>query len=130
MRAPQKIWDSRLANTALLWAGRQGQARLRAYNDITFERFWKRELDIEDAAAVAAVLAEAGCNMTGFDTFLEGHGREQHDSIRAHAENDRGVFGVPTVALGDEIFWGREHLPLVRALLKGEVPTGDPASVL
>jgi len=130
VRAPQKIWDSSLANIALLWAKAQGREKMLAYNDITFERFWKRELDIEDAAVVSAVLAEANCDTAGFSAFLEGEGRLQHDRIRAQAEDDMGIFGVPTFVVDDEIFWGREHLPLARARLKGETPTGDPASVL
>jgi 2-hydroxychromene-2-carboxylate isomerase len=130
VRAPQKIWDSSLANIALLWAKAQGREKMLAYNDITFERFWKRELDIEDAAAVSAVLAEANCDTAGFNAFFEGEGRLQHDRIRAQAEDDMGIFGVPTFVVDGEIFWGREHLPLVRARLKGEIPTGDPASVL
>src|SRR5437660_10606419 len=59
IRGPQKIWDSTLAAAGLLYAKRQGDPVLRRYNDIIFERFWKRELDIEDAAVIAAVLAEA-----------------------------------------------------------------------
>src|SRR5438874_9119421 len=39
---------------------------LRQYNDITFARFWKRELDIENPSVIAAVLAEAGADTTDF----------------------------------------------------------------
>src|SRR6516165_12199999 len=55
IRGPRKIWDSSLAAIGMLWAKRQGPNRFRAYHDRVFERFWRRELDIEDAAAVAAV---------------------------------------------------------------------------
>src|SRR5436190_6886050 len=58
IRGPQKIWDSTLAAAGLLYAKRQGETVLQRYNDLMFERFWKRELDIEDPAVVAAVLAE------------------------------------------------------------------------
>jgi len=62
IRGTQKIWDSSLALIGMLYAKRQGEAVLRRYHDITFERFWKRELDIEDPAVVTAVLAEAGAD--------------------------------------------------------------------
>src|SRR5271165_2236126 len=45
IRGPQKIWDSTLAACGMLYAKCQGDAVLRRYHDITFERFWKRELD-------------------------------------------------------------------------------------
>jgi len=56
IRGPQKIWDSTLAAIGMLYAKRQGSEVLRRYHDITFERFWKRELDIEDPGVIRAVL--------------------------------------------------------------------------
>src|SRR5712692_176040 len=55
IRGPQKIWDSTLAAAGMLVAKHQGAAVLRRYQDITFARFWKRELDIEDPAIIASV---------------------------------------------------------------------------
>src|SRR5258708_35454345 len=69
IRGPQKIWDSTLASCGLLYAKQQGETVLRRYHDLTFERFWKRELDIEDRAVVAAVLAEAGADIAGFAAY-------------------------------------------------------------
>src|SRR6516165_357484 len=53
LRATQKIWNSRIALCAMLYAKRQGDAMLRRYHDATFDRFWKRDLDIEDSVVVA-----------------------------------------------------------------------------
>jgi 2-hydroxychromene-2-carboxylate isomerase len=112
----RKIWDSSIAAIGMLWAKRQGPAVFRAYNDRVFERFWRRELDIEDASVITAVLAEASATMTGFDNYLEGDGRREHDAIRAAAET-AGVFGVPTLIVDGELFWGREHLSDIREML-------------
>ncbi len=112
----RKIWDSSLAAIGLLWAKRQGEAVLRAYADLTFERFWRRVLDIEDPAVVGATLAEAGAQIAGFPAFLVGEGRAEHDTVRAEAEA-AGVFGVPSLVVDGELYWGREHLPDIRARL-------------
>lgn len=114
IRGPRRIFDSAMANIGMLYALEAG--RLRPYHDLVFERFWRRELDIEDAAALAAVLAESGLDADGFRAFLAGEGRARHDALRREAE-EIGVFGVPTFVLDGEIFWGREHLPLVRERL-------------
>src|SRR5579862_4126128 len=95
LRGTQKIWDSSLAAIGLLWAKRQGDGSLRGYTDRTFERFWRRELNIEDPGVVESVLAEAGADVAGFAAFLAGPGRAEHDAIRADAEA-AGVFGVPS----------------------------------
>ena len=113
---PRKIWDSSLAAIGMLWAKRQHAAVFRAYHDRVFERFWRRELDIEDAEVVRVLLAEAGADATGFDNYLAGDGRREHDTIRAAAET-AGVFGVPTLIVDGELFWGREHLPDIREML-------------
>jgi 2-hydroxychromene-2-carboxylate isomerase len=116
IRGPQKIWDSTLALCGMLYAKRQGDAVFRRYHDTIFERFWKRELDIEDAAVIGGVLAEAGAGSAEFPDYLAGPGRAELDSI-CHAAEAIGVFGVPTFVLAGEIFWGREHLPEIRDML-------------
>jgi len=116
IRGPQKIWDSALAACGMLYAKRQGDAVLRRYNHIIFERFWKRELDIEDPDVIGAVLAESGANTTGFSAYSAGEGRGELDRICRAAEAI-GVFGVPSFVVDGELFWGREHLPDIRAML-------------
>ena len=118
IRGPRKIWDSSLAQIGMLYAQTQGRDRFRRYNDLVFERFWKRELDIKNADAVLAILEEAGCASAGFPGYSEGAGREEHARILAGAE-EMGIFGVPTFVIGGELFWGREHLELVRGRLGG-----------
>ena len=116
IRGTQKIWDSSLALIGMLYAKQQDDAVLRRYHDMTFERFWKRELDIEDPAVVTAVLAEAGADMTGLSAYLAGAGHAELDRVCREAE-EKGVFGVPSFIVDGEIFWGREHLPDIREIL-------------
>jgi 2-hydroxychromene-2-carboxylate isomerase len=115
IRGPRKIFDSTLANIGMLYAQRHGT--FHPYNDRVFERFWKRELDIEDAGALAAVLRECGADPADFPAFLEGEGRIKLLDIQREAEA-AGVFGVPSFLLDDgDLYWGREHLARIRELL-------------
>jgi 2-hydroxychromene-2-carboxylate isomerase len=116
IRGPQKIWDSTLAAIGMLYAKRQGSKELRRYHDITFERFWKRELDIEDPRVIGAVLAEAGADNAGFPAYAAEEGRKELERVCRAAEAN-GVFGVPSFVVDGELFWGREHLPDIRAML-------------
>jgi 2-hydroxychromene-2-carboxylate isomerase len=100
----------------MLWAKRQGKGQFRAYHDRVFERFWRRELDIENPASIAAVLFEVDADTTGFSSYLTGEGRIEHDTIRESAEA-AGVFGVPSLIVEGELFWGREHLAEIREKL-------------
>lgn len=122
----RKIWDSSLAAIGMLWAKRQSAAVFRAYHDRVFERFWRRDLDIEDPAVIATVLAEAGADTTGLSDYLAGEGRYEHDVIREAAEA-AGVFGVPSFLIDGELFWGREHLPDLREMFAPRIYSSRPA---
>lgn len=121
IRGPQKIWDSTLAAAGLLFAKRQGEEVLRRYQDITFARFWKRELDIEDPRVIAAVLGDAGGDTGHLAEYLAADGPAEVAQISRAAE-ERGVFGVPSMILDGELFWGREHLPDIRDRLAAPPP--------
>jgi 2-hydroxychromene-2-carboxylate isomerase len=116
IRGPQKIWDSTLAACGMLYAKRHGAEVLRRYHDLTFERFWKRELDIEDCAVIGAVLAEAGAESADFQAYSTGAGRAEVQQVGRAAEA-QGVFGVPSFVVDGELYWGREHLPEIRERL-------------
>jgi 2-hydroxychromene-2-carboxylate isomerase len=117
IRGTHKIWDSSLAGIGLLYAKRHGVWR--AYNDEVFERFWKRDLDIENPAVLADVLKRAGADARPFEAFVNGEGRRELKAVQDAAEA-KGVFGVPSFLFPDgDLYWGREHLARIRKILKG-----------
>ena len=112
---PKKIFDSVPAGIGLFWAERHG--KLRPYLDAGFERFFKRDFAVDEPDAVEAMLSSVGIQTEGFRDFLTGEGRERHDLERAEAE-DMGVFGVPSIVLDGEVFWGGDRLWLLEERLK------------
>ena len=118
LRGTVKIWDSSLAHIAMLWAKRQGPDIFDRFVDGVYEPFWRRELDIEDPAVLRSALQGVGADVDGFTAYLEGPGRIEHDELN-EAAFDAGVFGVPTYLVGDEKWFGREHLPRIAWLLDG-----------
>ena len=107
IRGPQKIFDSRLSLMSGVYADRNG--RFRPYSDRVFERFFKRELDIEDGAALAAVMKEAGLEPDGFKRYALGDGPRELKEVREQAEREN-VFGVPTFIVQGEPFWGNDRV--------------------
>jgi 2-hydroxychromene-2-carboxylate isomerase len=126
VRGTTKVWDSSLAGIGMLWAKAQGKAPLRAYSALVYERFWKRELDLEDVGVIERVLDEAGAPTAGFQEYAAGEGRVLHDTIQRSAF-DAGLFGVPTYVIDGEVFFGREHLPRIRWVLSGR--SGAPPDI-
>ena len=113
LKGPKKVCYARPANAGMLYAQRHGA--FRRYNDLAFDRFWRRELDPEHVDAVAALLGEAGAP-PGFASFLTGEGGAEHDRRRNEAEAS-GVFGVPTFVFEGELFWGGDRIGLLRERL-------------
>ena len=119
LKKKKKIWDSSLSAIGLLWAKRHGRDCLKAYIDDSYDRFWKRELDIEDPNVIVAQLRASGCDVQGFEGYLGGEGREYHDRLQDEIL-DRGYYGVPTYVIDGEAYFGRQHLPRVRWHLQGK----------
>ena len=126
VRGAVKIWDSSLVGIGMLWAREQDRSVLRAYSHLVYQRFWKRDLNLEDADAIERVLDEAGARTAGFQDYATGEGRALHDSIQRNAFA-AGIFGVPTFVIDGEVFFGREHLPRIRWMLTGR--TGAPPDI-
>jgi 2-hydroxychromene-2-carboxylate isomerase len=121
VRGPLKIFDPTVAHVGMLLAAQTNDYVFRRYHDAVCERFWRRDLDIEDAAAIRAVLVETGGDGGTFDDLIaSGEGARQCRAIVAEAE-ERGVFGVPTFVLDEsgELFWGTDRIWMLRERLAG-----------
>lgn len=110
IRGPQKIFDSKLSLMSGIWADQQ--ALFRPYSDRVFERFFKRELNIEDGNALASVMKEVGLDAAGFERFAHHDGPRELAEAFATGERD-GVFGVPTFIVDGEPFWGNDRVEWV-----------------
>lgn len=66
--------------------------------------------DIADAAVVAACLRAAGADADAVLAAAQGDATKA--ALRAQTERAvaLGIFGAPTFAVGDEIFWGNDRL--------------------
>src|SRR5262249_43138699 len=85
----------RSADHSQMYAQRAGNEVFRRYHDEMYERFWRRDLEIEDLAVVRDVLVKSGANGGEFEDLVRsGEGLRQCAQVVAEAEQ-RGVFGVP-----------------------------------
>jgi 2-hydroxychromene-2-carboxylate isomerase len=90
--------------------------------DRLFDATWAGGPGVEDEQVVARVAGEAGLDGAGAITQArsdEGKARlrEQTDAALA-----AGAFGVPTMLVGSELFWGNDSFPDVELHLRGEDP--------
>jgi 2-hydroxychromene-2-carboxylate isomerase len=111
---PQKIYDSAPALIGGLYATRQGF--FRPYTEAVFERFFRRELEIDVPAEVAALVESLGHSGEEYLRFHGGEGPAALDASIEEAHADR-VFGVPIFVFRGELFWGQDRIPLLEERL-------------
>src|SRR5271163_4379929 len=88
----------------------------RAFVERVFERYWREALNLEDERAIAALLAETGASVSGFEAFVKNEGRAELARIQSELR-EAGVFEVPSYNMNGEVYLGRQHLPLIRSML-------------
>ena len=110
IKGPKRIYDGFLASAGMLYAQRHGF--FRAYHDTVFRKFWNHELDIDKLPEMSAVIASLGGSAAGFEVYVHGDARTEHDRIIDEAET-LGVFGVPAMVFNGELFWGTDRIDLL-----------------
>jgi 2-hydroxychromene-2-carboxylate isomerase len=110
IRGPQRLFDSRLALMSGLFADREG--KFRPYARRVWELFFKRELDLEKFEQLAPLLREAGMDPEAFRRYAENDGPRELAAALAEGERDE-VFGVPTLLVEGEPFWGNDRIEWV-----------------
>ncbi len=110
IRGPQRLFDSRLALMSGLFAERQG--KFREYAGRVWELFFKRELDIEKIEQLAPLLEAAGMDPEEFRKYASDQGPRDLQAALAEGERD-GIFGVPTLLVDGEPFWGNDRIEWV-----------------
>ncbi len=110
--AALRATDTSLALRCALIAKDQGV--FREFHYPAFRARWARARDQGQESVLEGLIAGAGLDP---DTVLA---RARTPELVARLERDtqtaieRGVFGVPTMFVGDEMFWGNDRFELVR----------------
>lgn len=99
--------------------------------DAIFRAGWSEGIDLGDAQALSEALDTVG--LPG-EALLA---RTREPSVKAalrgatEAAIARGVFGIPTMIVDDELFWGIDQLAHLALYLEGRDPLAkiDPASI-
>jgi 2-hydroxychromene-2-carboxylate isomerase len=111
---PQKIYDSAPALIGGLFAQHAGF--FRPYSEAVFERFFRRELEIDAPAEIAALVDSLGFSGDEYLRFHADAGPRELDASIEEAHADR-VFGVPIFVFRGELFWGQDRMALLEERL-------------
>jgi 2-hydroxychromene-2-carboxylate isomerase len=97
-------------------------AAKRALVAALFDAVWVRGLHLEDATVVGQIADEVGLR----GAALVADAQQPTGKARLREQTDeaisRGVFGVPTMEVGTELFWGYDDFPHLERFLAGKDP--------
>ena len=109
-------------NTLLLMRAATGvqlrqPERFEALLACVFKGMWVDALNLGDAAVLGPLLAEAGFDPQALLALAAD--QEVKDALKANTEAaiKRGMFGAPTLFVGEEMFFGQDRLDFVREAL-------------
>ena len=104
--------DHRRLLRATLLAAEGGDAR--ATVSALYAAMWGEPRPLGTAAEVAEVLAMTGASVA---TAIDAPGLDEAVTRATDEAIESGVFGAPTIFVGDEMFFGNDRLDFVRAAL-------------
>ena len=79
---------------------------------------WEEELDVSDVDAVARMLTKAGFDAQSLAAKAQDPAIKQAVIDSTEKAVERGVFGIPTFFIGEEMFFGKERLGQIEEMLE------------
>ena len=86
--------------------------------DALIPAIWEDGLDVTDVAAVATVLTKAGFDAESLAAKAQDPAIKQAVIDSTEKAVERGVFGIPTFFIGEEMFFGKERLGQIEEMLE------------
>ena len=95
-----------------------------------YRAYWAEGRDLGQREVVVAVLREAGHDPEA--VLARANSEAIKDELRRRTDEavERGIFGVPTSFVGDQLYWGQDRLDMVEAALGGDPDLGRPSGEL
>ncbi len=103
---------------AWLWIRAAAPGALEAFLEEAFARYWAKQLDAGSIEHAAALVAHCGFDADRFVAWAEHEGPGAAAAVSRQLA-EAGIFQTPALLVADQVFYGRQHLPMVGWLLGG-----------
>jgi 2-hydroxychromene-2-carboxylate isomerase len=88
------------------------------FNEVVYNAVWVEEKNMGDSAVVAGVLSEHGINAPALLELSQDPSVKTALIVNTEAAVARGVFGVPTLFMNGEMYFGQDRLDFVEEALQ------------
>jgi 2-hydroxychromene-2-carboxylate isomerase len=111
-------YDGTRLNRGFFFAAARKQAH--DYLALAFHKVWGEGASMIDETMLGGVAAKLGWKADEFLRFTLSNEAEAQYRASTLAAHRRGVFGVPTVVIGDEMWWGNDRLVFVEECMAAQ----------
>jgi len=91
----------------------QDDGELKPYMDAVYRAMWVNQKDMSQPEVIAEVLKSAGMDVDKFVARTQELSVKEKLKTETAAAVERGVFGAPTMFVGDEMYFGHDRLDYV-----------------
>ncbi len=119
---PYRDDDTTTARIAWLWLRQRAPQALPQFLQQLFGRYWEGTLDLGDPARLSDLL-DPFVPASGFAAWANDTGSTELASCD-DALREIGLFQAPAFVVDGEVFYGRQHLPMIRWILGGRRGAG------
>jgi len=88
--------------------------RLQSLLSTVFKAIWVDNLDLNDASLTGSTLEDAGFSAQEVSAMANDPDIKAALKTSTEAAVERGVFGAPTIFVGNEMFFGQDRLEMIR----------------
>ena len=111
------------AYRAWLWVRATAPARLPAFLQAVFQAYWAEGLDPEKEDEILPLLEQLNLDRAGFAQWARDHGGTALRSLESQLD-DASISQAPAYLVEGEVFYGRQHLPIIQWILDGRKGKG------
>jgi 2-hydroxychromene-2-carboxylate isomerase len=100
----------------------RAEGRFREYHYPAYRARWVDGDDVSQAAVVHRLLAQAGLDANACLERAQSPELERELSAVTEEAMAQGVFGVPSIVVGDRVLWGNDQFEMARYFIEQAVP--------
>jgi 2-hydroxychromene-2-carboxylate isomerase len=116
IKPPEGSHDSSWLNRGFFFADDRGQQRDYVIN--VWNKLRRDGRDMVDVKLWREIAGELGWAANEFVAYIRSEASQQRYDAETQKAHERGVFGVPTMLVGEEMWWGNDRLDFLEEYLK------------